>query len=114
LERLDFVKKDIEGVEIEALEGSLSLLSSHKPRFAIASYHLRDGRRTAETLEQMFRSAGYLAETVSRLIRRPTPAREPCHDRAQSQIGPRSRFRPECPTPTRRLLVFRSPRARPA
>jgi len=54
---------DIEGVEIEALEGSLSLLSSHKPRFAIASYHLRDGRRTAETLEQMFRSAGYLAET---------------------------------------------------
>jgi FkbM family methyltransferase len=61
--RLDFVKMDIEGAELEAVEGAISLLSPYKPRFSIASYHVRDGRRTADALEDMFKSAGYEAET---------------------------------------------------
>lgn len=63
LTRLDFVKMDIEGAEIEAIEGAGSVLSILKPRFAIASYHRRNGRPTADKLEQMFRESGYDSTT---------------------------------------------------
>jgi FkbM family methyltransferase len=55
LTRLDFVKMDIEGAEI--------VLSTLKPKFAIASYHRRNGRPTAETLERLFREVGYSSIT---------------------------------------------------
>jgi hypothetical protein len=63
LTRLDFVKMDIEGAEIEAIEGAGSVLSTLKPKFAIASYHRRNGRPTAETLERLFREVGYSSIT---------------------------------------------------
>jgi FkbM family methyltransferase len=63
LDRLDFVKMDIEGSELEAVEGVLELLSALRPKFAIASYHQRDGRLTAGRLEEIFRSVGYRATT---------------------------------------------------
>ena len=63
LTRLDFVKMDIEGAEIEAIEGAGSVLSVFKPRFAIASYHRRNGRPTADKLEQLFRESGYNSAT---------------------------------------------------
>jgi hypothetical protein len=55
--RLDFVKTDIEAAEIEAIEGAGSVLSVFKPRFAIASYHRRNGRPAANKLEQLFRES---------------------------------------------------------
>jgi FkbM family methyltransferase len=63
LARLDFVKMDIEGAEIEAVEGATDVIRRFRPRFAIASYHLRDGGPTSERLEEMFRARGYQAET---------------------------------------------------
>jgi FkbM family methyltransferase len=63
LSRLDFVKMDIEGAEIEAVEGADDVIRRFRPRFAIASYHLRDGRPTSEQLEVMFRDRGYQAES---------------------------------------------------
>jgi FkbM family methyltransferase len=63
LTRLDFVKMDIEGAEIEAIEGAGSVLSVLRPRFAIASYHRRNARPTAETLARLFREAGYDSAT---------------------------------------------------
>lgn len=58
-----FVKLDIEGAEVEVIEGSLDFIARHSIRFAIASYHLRDGRPTSERLEVLFRKIGYQVET---------------------------------------------------
>lgn len=63
LERLDFVKMDIEGAEVDVCAASLDLFKRMKTRVAIASYHKRDGKRTAEILEPMFRGAGMQSET---------------------------------------------------
>jgi hypothetical protein len=60
---VDYIKMDIEGAEIEALEGAARMMSTLKPTFAIASYHKRDGRPTAETLEKLFNELGYRTET---------------------------------------------------
>ena len=58
-----FTKMDIEGAEIEVLEGAAESLRAHRGRFAIASYHPRDGAITARRLEPMLRAAGFEAET---------------------------------------------------
>lgn len=39
LNRLDFVKMDIEGAELQAVEGALPILRKFKPRLAITTYH---------------------------------------------------------------------------
>ncbi|CAN5376321.1 hypothetical protein BH20VER3_BH20VER3_02570 [soil metagenome] len=39
LDRLDFVKMDIEGAEIQAIEGALPMLRKLQPRLAITTYH---------------------------------------------------------------------------
>ncbi|MCZ2157345.1 MAG: FkbM family methyltransferase [Bryobacterales bacterium] len=42
LERVDFIKMDIEGAEAPALEGAASTLKRWKPRMALAAYHKPD------------------------------------------------------------------------
>lgn len=39
LERVDFVKMDIEGAELQAVEGALPILRRDHPRLAITTYH---------------------------------------------------------------------------
>jgi len=39
LERVDYLKMDIEGAEIQAVEGALPLLVKHFPKLAITTYH---------------------------------------------------------------------------
>jgi FkbM family methyltransferase len=39
LERVDFIKMDIEGAEIQAVEGGLPVLMKHHPKLAITTYH---------------------------------------------------------------------------
>jgi FkbM family methyltransferase len=63
LSRIDLVKMDIEGAEIEAIKGVAELPGGVRPKFAIASYHVVDGARTAETMERMFRDYGYETAT---------------------------------------------------
>jgi FkbM family methyltransferase len=46
LDRLDFVKMDIEGAEERALKGAKMTLTKFKPRLAIAGYHNLDDYRT--------------------------------------------------------------------
>ncbi|MBI3695811.1 MAG: FkbM family methyltransferase, partial [Acidobacteria bacterium] len=42
LDRVDFIKMDIEGSERRALEGARQTLARFRPRMAISSYHLHD------------------------------------------------------------------------
>ena len=39
LPRLDFIKMDIEGAEIEALKGAMRTIEKYRPKMAIAVYH---------------------------------------------------------------------------
>lgn len=64
LNRLDFIKMDIEGAEIEAIEGSAEVIKKLKPNFAIASYHVVNGEQTYIKLEKMFEKMDYPFKTV--------------------------------------------------
>jgi FkbM family methyltransferase len=63
LRRLDFVKMDIEGAEMEAISALPDMPPGLRPRYAIASYHVVDGRRTADVLPEVFARVGYTCET---------------------------------------------------
>jgi FkbM family methyltransferase len=63
LPRIDFVKMDIEGAELEVLQSSGKLLARHKTRLAVASEHLRDGQLTFGRVEQILKEAGYEVAT---------------------------------------------------
>jgi FkbM family methyltransferase len=69
LDRVDFVKMNIEGAEIKALEGARTVIRRFKPHFAISSDHFVDGdlvrdERTCGPVEQILRGHGYNAETI--------------------------------------------------
>lgn len=64
LKQLDFIKMDIEGAEIEALEGGIETIEKHQPNFAIASYHLINGEQTYIALETFFKKINYPFKTV--------------------------------------------------
>jgi FkbM family methyltransferase len=48
IEALDLIKMDIEGAEIEALEGAKESLKRFKPDILLQAYHIREGARTLE------------------------------------------------------------------
>lgn len=63
LEKVNFIKMDIEGAEIEAIQGADQLLKQFNPNLAIASYHVRNGKPTWKSLEPMLDQKGYVATT---------------------------------------------------
>jgi FkbM family methyltransferase len=62
--RLDFIKMDIEGAEIEAMDGCVETLKTLKPDFAIASYHIVNGQPTYIKMEEFFKKHNYPFKTV--------------------------------------------------
>lgn len=64
IEKLDFIKMDIEGAEIEALDGCVATLKNLKPNFAIASYHIVNNEVTYLKVEQFFAALDYPYKTV--------------------------------------------------
>jgi FkbM family methyltransferase len=69
LNRVDFVKMNIEGSEIRALQGAMQTIQRFKPNFAISSDHFLDGdiargERTCTTVEGLLSSYGYSTETI--------------------------------------------------
>lgn len=61
----DFIKMDIEGAEVEAVESMIPHFKTSGPRcrMAIASYHSRAGRRTHEIITPALSAAGFHVET---------------------------------------------------
>jgi len=64
INKLDFIKMDIEGAEIEALDGCVQTILKLKPNFAIASYHIIDGEPTYIKVEAFFKKIGYPYKTI--------------------------------------------------
>jgi len=57
LKKVDFIKSDIEGAEIEAFEGAEQTLAMCN-HVAIGSYHIRGGEPTAERIEKILKKSG--------------------------------------------------------
>lgn len=55
---IDYLKMDIEGAEIEALEGAIGMLK-YVRNVTIAAYHIRDGNPTAYHVFQILEEAGF-------------------------------------------------------
>ena len=69
LQRVDFVKMNIEGAEIKALCGADETIHRFQPHFAISSDHFVNGdsvrgERTCGPVEEILRHHGYAAETI--------------------------------------------------
>jgi FkbM family methyltransferase len=64
IKKLDFIKMDIEGAEIEALVGCVQTIEALKPNFAIASYHIVNGEPTYIKVEAFFKKMNYPYQTV--------------------------------------------------
>jgi len=58
-----FIKMDIEGAEVSAIEGSAEFIRAHPIHFSIESYHRVDGELTFKALEQIFPRLGYSVES---------------------------------------------------
>ncbi len=59
IRRLDYIKMDIEGAEVAAVEGCKEVIKKFKPNVAIASYHMVNNVPTYIQLEAFFKSINY-------------------------------------------------------
>ncbi len=57
--RIDLVKMDIEGAEIEAMRGAEATLARFKPELLIMAYHERENARTFERCADQLKGWGY-------------------------------------------------------
>ncbi len=64
LEKVSFIKMDIEGAEVEAIEGAMKTIEKYQPNFSIASYHIINGKPTYLKVEELFESINYPYKTV--------------------------------------------------
>lgn len=65
LEALDLIKMDIEGAEIEALEGAVKTLERFHPELLVQAYHIREGTRTYERCADLLKPLGYQFQEVT-------------------------------------------------
>lgn len=63
LQKLDVLKMDIEGAELEALQGAACTLKKFRPYTCVASYHIVNGESTAARVEAALRAAGLKVRT---------------------------------------------------
>jgi FkbM family methyltransferase len=61
---VDFIKMDIEGAEIKAIDGAARTIRKFKPDFAIGSYHIVDSKPTRSFVEDKLSSFGYDVKTL--------------------------------------------------
>jgi FkbM family methyltransferase len=67
IRKVDFIKMDIEGAELEAIKGAERTLKTFPVNLAIASYHVLDGETTSVKLEKLLATVGYESYTDHKL-----------------------------------------------
>ncbi|MEM4973136.1 MAG: FkbM family methyltransferase [Candidatus Hadarchaeales archaeon] len=67
LERIDFLKMDVEGAELEILSRGRRALSITR-KVAVAAYHLRKGKQTWPDVRRMLEKHGFKTEVTERHI----------------------------------------------
>lgn len=63
IKKVDFIKADVEGAELEVIKGALDILKGQRVNLAIASYHMLDGKKTFDRIEDALRPIGYNVDT---------------------------------------------------
>jgi FkbM family methyltransferase len=63
IDRINFIKMDIEGAEINVLKGIKELLLKNKTHLSIASYHIVNEQMTCVSIENILRDYGYSVKT---------------------------------------------------
>lgn len=63
INKIDVLKMDIEGAEIEAIQGAIKTLRNNDVNVKIASYHVVNGKTTSVFLENFLRKIGYEAKS---------------------------------------------------
>lgn len=63
IREVNFIKMDVEGSEINAIQGAKKTLESNNINLAIASYHIVNGEETSIYVEEILESFGYQAST---------------------------------------------------
>jgi dephospho-CoA kinase len=61
--KVDFIKMDIEGSEVKAVEGAKKTLTANSVNLAVASYHILNGEETFSAVEDILKKFGYYAKT---------------------------------------------------
>ncbi len=59
IKKVNVIKMDIEGAEVQAVQGAINTLKRNKPYIIIASYHIVDGKTTSFFLEKFLQKLGY-------------------------------------------------------
>jgi len=66
IKKINFIKMDIEGSELEAIKGAKSVLKNPDIRLAIASYHIVNNKMTYLALEKILKKKSFSTETGSK------------------------------------------------
>lgn len=66
IKKVNLVKMDVEGAEIEAVKGMRKILSKNGTRVVIASYHIVDGQPTYKTIIPTMEAMGFSTKFDSR------------------------------------------------
>jgi len=64
LKKVDVIKMDIEGAEIEAIEGAEQTIKNHRPVLMIESYHIRNGQQTKNKVLSILISYGITMDNI--------------------------------------------------
>lgn len=64
IKKVDFIKMNIEGAEIEAVKGARKILKNNDVNLVVASNHIVNGEKTCFELKKLFSKLGYKAETA--------------------------------------------------
>lgn len=63
VERVDFIKMDIEGAELDVIRNAEALFRDHRPRLIVES-HVVDGALNADGLINLMNSYGYQCKII--------------------------------------------------
>lgn len=63
IKKIDFIKMDVEGSEVEVIRGAKNLLRENNVNLAVASYHVIEGKSAHILVEKELEKIGYRAKT---------------------------------------------------